>query len=554
MTEPIIINQFQNAVANSPHEGIGLMRCVDIEAFPGALKVGKVLTSLFVTAFSGTFTAVAGTDIITVSGFTVPSTGTAVVLTTTGTLPAGLSLATTYFVIRIDDTTCKLATTIALANAGTQIDITDAGTGTHTMTSRNPGTINHIIKDPRSGVRFFHDSNARVWYLTSGNSRALLLNGNTLTNGVGNGLGLLINSDTSATYLFVFRNATIDVINVHATSNLETPSWSTAWQNMNSSSGSGNRHHAIRAQDNIVYFTDDRYIGSIRELTVFDPATAGTYTYNSQALDTPQGEVLEHLDELGVNLLAAGGTFDKIYPWDRTSDSYLLPIQVPERGVKRIKNMGGIVYILAGTLGNIYTSQGSYARFLAKIPDQMSNNSGSLQSNVVTWGGIDALGGKLLFGAGVLTSGNSGAYFLYPDGRLLIDQIPSTGSTNVTALEVTNNFYYLGYSGGADQHDTNRYSSFQGVVQSQFYKVATKTEKGTFSELEVIIAKPATSGNVRVSYRLDTSSAFTTLATFTADSTNTTFNSDIGLTDIENIQIQAEIDGTVELMEIRLFP
>lgn len=86
---------------------------------------------------SDTFTADAGTDICTyTSTASIPSnilTGTRVRLTTTTTLPAGLALATDYYVIRVNDTTFKLATSYANAIAGTQIDITDAGTGTHTI-------------------------------------------------------------------------------------------------------------------------------------------------------------------------------------------------------------------------------------------------------------------------------------------------------------------------------------------------------------------------------------------------------------------------------------
>lgn len=84
-----------------------------------------------------TFTADAGTDVCTwTSTADIPSnilTGTRVRLTTTGTLPAGLSLATDYYVIKVSDTTFKLATSFANATAGTQINITDAGTGTHTV-------------------------------------------------------------------------------------------------------------------------------------------------------------------------------------------------------------------------------------------------------------------------------------------------------------------------------------------------------------------------------------------------------------------------------------
>jgi len=87
---------------------------------------------------SDTFTADAGTDTCTwTSTANIPSnilTGTRVRLTTTTTLPAGLSTGTDYYVIKASDTTFKLATSYANAVAGTQINITDAGTGTHTVT------------------------------------------------------------------------------------------------------------------------------------------------------------------------------------------------------------------------------------------------------------------------------------------------------------------------------------------------------------------------------------------------------------------------------------
>lgn len=86
---------------------------------------------------SDTFTADAGTDVCTwTSTANIPSnvlTGTRVRLTTTTTLPGGLATATDYYVIKVSDTTFKLATSFANATAGTAINITDAGTGTHTV-------------------------------------------------------------------------------------------------------------------------------------------------------------------------------------------------------------------------------------------------------------------------------------------------------------------------------------------------------------------------------------------------------------------------------------
>jgi len=91
----------------------------------------RILTTVApLTTFTG-----ATSDLCTVSGDTVNiATGVEVVLTTSGTLPAGLSISTRYFIIFQSASTFELATTKARAFAGTQIDITDTGTGTHTMT------------------------------------------------------------------------------------------------------------------------------------------------------------------------------------------------------------------------------------------------------------------------------------------------------------------------------------------------------------------------------------------------------------------------------------
>jgi hypothetical protein len=58
-------------------------------------------------------------------------------LTTTGVLPAGLALATDYYVIRVDADNIKLASTQFNAEWGIAVDITAAaGGGTHTLTGQ----------------------------------------------------------------------------------------------------------------------------------------------------------------------------------------------------------------------------------------------------------------------------------------------------------------------------------------------------------------------------------------------------------------------------------
>ena len=94
-------------------------------------------TTNTISTRTATFTADAGTDICTYTSTTsLPSnilTGTRVRFTTTTTLPAPLATATDYYVIRLSDSTFEVATTYTNAIAGTQINLTDAGTGTHTI-------------------------------------------------------------------------------------------------------------------------------------------------------------------------------------------------------------------------------------------------------------------------------------------------------------------------------------------------------------------------------------------------------------------------------------
>ena len=82
-----------------------------------------------------TFTVATTTDVLTATSHgLVP--GQAVRLTTTDTLPDGLSLLTTYYAGAIDGNDFKLYSTAAKGVAGStdQVTIDDAGTGTHTVT------------------------------------------------------------------------------------------------------------------------------------------------------------------------------------------------------------------------------------------------------------------------------------------------------------------------------------------------------------------------------------------------------------------------------------
>ena len=81
----------------------------------------------YFNSITATFTA-ATTDICTANAHGY-SDGETVSLTTTDTLPAGLTVGVVYYIRDSATNTFKLA----LTNGGTAVDITDTGTGTHTI-------------------------------------------------------------------------------------------------------------------------------------------------------------------------------------------------------------------------------------------------------------------------------------------------------------------------------------------------------------------------------------------------------------------------------------
>jgi hypothetical protein len=86
---------------------------------------------------------------VTANSVGIPSagffTGLKGQLTTTGTLPAGVTTGTDYFIIVVDANNIKFASSLVLAQAGTAIDLTDQGSSgavnTFTPTSIAGGTI-----------------------------------------------------------------------------------------------------------------------------------------------------------------------------------------------------------------------------------------------------------------------------------------------------------------------------------------------------------------------------------------------------------------------------
>jgi len=157
-----------------------------------------------------TFTATVATDTLTLASIPYRNTlqtGTEVTLTNSelvADLPAPLAVGTTYYVILGADQLIQLATTSALAQAGTEIVITDLGTGTHTITRANADTT--VLQDAIDAAQAYIDGQtnrtfeavtATRYYTAEAidrfNSRLLIVNTDLLT------VTTLTNGDSAST-------------------------------------------------------------------------------------------------------------------------------------------------------------------------------------------------------------------------------------------------------------------------------------------------------------------------------------------------------------------
>jgi ABC-type methionine transport system permease subunit len=112
----------------------GILMLVDMLAFHRVTTTTTTGAQAITPLYNATNNFTCGTNNILTHTFYNLDTGTDIQSTTTGTLPTGMSTTTDYYVIKLSDTTCSLATSYANAIAGTAMSITaGTGSGTHTL-------------------------------------------------------------------------------------------------------------------------------------------------------------------------------------------------------------------------------------------------------------------------------------------------------------------------------------------------------------------------------------------------------------------------------------
>lgn len=348
---------------------------------------------------------------------------------------------------------------------------------------------------------------------------------------------------------------------------------------------SGYAKPIIVGQDNIVYIGNGGFVASFplshfaAQVDGVTPLLTGS-GINTAALTLAQGHYVRSMAELGKWLMVGsqGGSsiydsvnvkLGRIFPWDRTSPTFNLPVIFNENGINSMLQVGNILYISAGTRGRIYytdstnytqikrlpfTTNRQFGAVLFGYPNAMQFHNGELLTGAST--GADTYPSKSLMGvySMFLTPIQIGNTIIqYP---VVMRNSPSTlsvGSTQVlkigAILSTSNDQLYIGWQDGStygvDVLDSTLYSSYSSFIETQFYTVGSVLDKKTFKNMEISLTNPLIAGQqIRISWRGNLNDSWTSLGTFDSTNfgTNNTFRTLANLASLVKLQLKIELN------------
>lgn len=388
------------------------------------------------------------------------------------------------------------------------------------------------------------------------------------------GLCYLPYGNSGSGYLLRFRNTNVDYY--------DGATWTNGWK---TNLQSGVSHHALFAQDGVVYICNGQNIASLTTDSSFVPGTPATYTWTTTALATglPANDTATCICQQSTNLLI-GGVQNAIYPWDRVSVSFNYPIYLADGFIKNMVTANTNAFVFTGGVsgrGRIYITNGTNADLFYKMPDNLiSANEPYWVWGSSTYPSMNAIWHRnnLIFSVQGLTNGGTAvtsstdrvfALDLEKKALRSVGDFPAITASGTIVVPVaattsgsTGMGFYAGYYDGVSAYGivtsvTNLTNSVFGNFQTDIIPVGTFTNKKTFTQFEYKLSAPLSGGeSINVYYATDLSTGWTQLKNFTT----TGLLSDMEPVNFEKVQwvqfrilTTAAVGGSgVRLKEVRI--
>lgn len=590
----ISISGFSEGIGQSPLSDFSDMMGINLDR-PGVASVNFKFESFIQDQDTDVqvFTANASTDELTVglsARYRGQLYGRALTVSTTGTLPAGLTAGTIYFASTdTNGTTFKLSTSIKNAQDETYVNITDTGTGVHTVTFLVPKDLVGWCYNSFGNI-IAQDSANRIWdfgtYFTS--SVPILIPGNTLT---GDASGII----NYKGYTIVFRSNAMDALLDKSGWTNDIPTWTNSFDTINISN-SGKAKPFLSINDDAIYFyngaTDRRNfkIGLFEENVgqTFDPTSGATFSMVEDVVTIPFEDFESNptvINEIN-NWLVIGTGGNKIYFWDKKSPSFTNHVDIKDSYVVDIQNVDNTAYCIT-LAGKIFTTNGTSASFLTKIPDHLTPFNPDNISNIITQVTTTAIfGDKILIGMsidglGVYPNSKRKNYIFELDtntGILSKHGIMSWGeetTTSITDISKINLIMVDRFNGLGNQimistssepvngsvahriecnvacRDFNQgsrrlvgYNNYEPYIITGVISYGEDFAKKTLRELQISFMRAISTGQgISVYYRLDDNSTWTLLKTidYTTNGAIKDIKIPAPISDIKDIQFKINL-------------
>lgn len=493
--------------------------------------------------------------------------------TTTGTLPTGLALNTTYYIKTCPrNTAAGGPVTVSATIGGAAVTFSDNGTGVHTITDYGMplplGNCTNIvftgtINDSSTSFTFSSYVNpsgvtqGSTWNEATGNYFIVYPDGNKISGLFTNGSGTISINEPPLEYLTSAASGNINIQLIDTTITNYCP--------------------YISKTDGNLYFGNGRQIGRIlaqNSSIQFNPGLPSSYDISANVTALLiSGDTVTSMTDSKDTLVVTGNK--DIYTWDYVSPTVDAPAPIGEQVVKTI-NILNNTYILAGNKGNIYISNGYSAQLFYKIPDYIAG----VIDPIFLYGDIMNHRSKLTFqlliqnslgtniSAGVFSlvvsspDNDPSAMSFCQDAVNSYGSLPTQGSLQ-TGILISNETvgydkYYSGWSststtGGIDYNDTTVVST--SLVETDIIPIGTILDKKTLGNIEFKLDRPMTAGDtISLYWRPSLSDTYALLGTTTTTQLSDYFPSKVSQAQWAQFKAVMVGGGTsrIPLHEIRI--
>lgn len=597
----IVINGWSNGISASPHTGLGDIKGANISSINGEVSVAYSRVRLDQALVTGGTMSLSGTSTYGYSG--VLTVGTWILVNShTGT--PGTTDGNYYFVKPIVSGVSyslwsDFGVTQITGTNGATINFTTLAMGvpidyTYEQNSvSGGGTYRYYILD-QNGIIWVSgtSTNAGVAAVPSSTMTwaAITPHGNTaggidtFDNNEGS-IAIMYstnsNNQIQSDYLICFTQG--DIL---YGKNIDKSGWPsntgssfTSWKTLNYSGGFS--HHAMLANDQVMYFCDGPGIGIVQQKTgqIFNPADPSTYNYVDANYLLAPNDAVNRLSAIpsGNGLSIIAGTelgYLYIYPtYQNSTATGAAPttlLQIPEANVQYLLQANNYVLIFAGNKGNIYLTNGSSITPILTVPDYIAGSVNFVQDPYFIWGGAAYVRGRIFFSIKDQTGSHTGncggvwsfvpSFSYYPNQDvglgLRMENASSLYGTQgfngyapvifsgqeLTAQQANGPQYVAAWAQSVNSVDfsgTTPLTNSSTIIETDVMPLGTFLEPRTLETIELKFAAPlATGESAVVNYRTSLESAWAIAGDLSTESVPTGSGSPLSRI-IQNLKFQA---------------